>query len=166
MLEIDDYIKKAHSYDPISGIITRTKEHPRYGYGKPVGTLNKAGYLRIKVKYKLFQYHRIAWLLHYGEWPENHIDHINGLRSDNRIENLRDTTCSENQKNRNCHRSGQLLGAIFNKSFNKWQATAPCYYKDIKIGNKRKYLGLFETELEAHKAVVVYCEKILYNKNR
>lgn len=53
------------------------------------GSYDKDGYLIIKVKGKQFKYHRIVWLLNYGDFPNGEIDHINRNKNDNRIENLR-----------------------------------------------------------------------------
>jgi hypothetical protein len=64
------------------------------GNGYRVGNLLKRSYLA----------HRVAWFLVTGSWPENHIDHINGNPSDNRIENLRDVARCENMRNTRIHK--------------------------------------------------------------
>ncbi len=56
-------------------------------------------YRRIKINGKMYLAHRLAWFFVYGDWPKNEIDHINGTRDDNRIENLRDVSHSLNQRN-------------------------------------------------------------------
>jgi hypothetical protein len=48
----------------------------------------------------IYYAHRLAWLWWFGEWPEGGLDHINRIRNDNRIDNLREATRSENQRNR------------------------------------------------------------------
>jgi hypothetical protein len=61
--------------------------------------LTITGYITIRVIYKSYLAHRLAWLYVHGEWPENLIDHINNNRSDNRICNLRKATKTENNRN-------------------------------------------------------------------
>lgn len=77
------YIKKHFTYNPTDGTITRMDRK------NSNGSLDKDGYLIIKIKTKQFKAHRIAWFLYYGEMPDKEIDHINRIRTDNRIENLR-----------------------------------------------------------------------------
>lgn len=102
-----------------------------------------SGYRRIKFKQKSYFAHRVVWLLHYGEWPKDTLDHINGIKTDNRIENLRDVSKRENSSWTYKHRSGHLIGTSFVKSKNKWSAK-------IKLGNKKIHLGLFKTAEEAN----------------
>lgn len=64
------------------------------------GSLDKDGYLIIKVKGKQFKAHRIIWFLNYGHFPFNELDHINRNRLDNRIENLRESNRKEQNNNK------------------------------------------------------------------
>jgi hypothetical protein len=75
-------------------------------------------------------------------FPEE-VDHINGRRNDNRDENLRSVTKRKNQQNMKCHRDGKLVGASYYKRYKKYESR-------IKINEKNIYLGLFNTEMEAH----------------
>lgn len=75
---------------------------------KPAGHCDTTGYRRIMLDYKMYLAHRIVWLLHHKEWPQNHIDHIDGNPRNNKVENLRDVTRSENLLN-NYHRRGNDL---------------------------------------------------------
>jgi hypothetical protein len=117
--------------------------------GKRADLLNKTlGYKRVRFSdapYKQVSYwaHRVVWLLHHGDWPVSDIDHINGDRSDNKIENLRLASRSENNINRPAV-SG-YKGVRYHKPSGKWQARITKEYKE-------KHLGLFETEIEAAKA--------------
>lgn len=68
--------------------------------GKVAFSINTTGYRDGMIFRKVYRAHQVAWALHYGEWPHGPIDHINGVRDDNRIENLRIVTPSENSRNR------------------------------------------------------------------
>lgn len=144
-------IKESFTYDPITGIIVRNST------GNIVGTSNYAGYLIFRLGSVNLRAHRVAWFLFHGKWPDHQIDHINGIRSDNRITNLRDITASKNEQNRNCHRNGHLLGTVKTKS-GTWVARAPKNYLNHKA-DKHIRLGTFKTQEEAHQAVVEFCKK-------
>jgi hypothetical protein len=68
--------------------------------GNESGWMDNCGYFIIKLNRKTYKAHRIAWLLTYGSWPEDQIDHINGNGLDNRLENLRDVSNRENLRNK------------------------------------------------------------------
>lgn len=89
--ELKKYILANFHYD--NGIITRIDRR------NSNGSLDKDGYLILKVKGKQLKAHRIAWLLVYGDFPKSELDHINRNRTDNRIENLRES--NRTQQNRN-----------------------------------------------------------------
>jgi hypothetical protein len=107
-----------------------------------------SGYVFICIDWQRHRAHRLAWLYVYGEWPKDQIDHINGVRADNRIANLRDVTNDINGQNRRAalsnNRSG-YLGVSWKKSASRWIAT-------ISDGGKHKHLGSFATAEEAHTA--------------
>ena len=108
------------------------------------GRPNSGGYLQIRIEGRSYFTHRIIWFLEKGTQPK-FVDHINGIRNDNRIINLRESTRRENQQNMHIHRSGKLVGATYSKREKKWVS-------QITINKRKIYLGLFKTELEAHNA--------------
>lgn len=98
--------KELFSYDPETGIITRIAPSVKSngwldnrGVGKPAGTVRVDGYLQTSFYGKMFLNHRLAWLLQTGSWPKKEIDHINGIKSDNRLCNLRDVSPMVNMAN-------------------------------------------------------------------
>ena len=93
---------------------------------------------------KSYYTHRIAWLIYYGEWPKNEIDHINQDPTDNRIENLRDITNSENNKNRTLQKNNKVNfnGVFFDKQTSRYRA-------QIKVDGVKKCLGRYDTLKEA-----------------
>lgn len=93
-------------YDPNTGLISWAVSRPGRGRifaGKAAGYVSKRdGYVCLMVDHKMYRAHRIAFLLQTGSHPVLDIDHINGDRSDNRWENLRQVSKSKNQQNRHC----------------------------------------------------------------
>jgi hypothetical protein len=126
-------------YDPETGDIWRK-----------VGHLNQTfGYRQLKVGGRPYQEHRVAWFLHYGVWPEGMVDHINGDKSDNRIENLRLADARSNARNsrkRKNNKSGKK--GVLAAENGRWHA-------QIRADGQPLYLGTFDTKEEAHRA---YCD--------
>lgn len=91
--ELAEYISKYFSYDPLTGLISRVDRK------NSQGSLDKDGYLIIKIKRHQYKAHRIAWFLYYGVFPLFEIDHINHIRNDNRISNLREVDRATNNRN-------------------------------------------------------------------
>lgn len=109
---------------------------------KPIGWINKKGYLATEINGKYFLVHRLVWQFFNDVIPDE-IDHINGNRADNRIENLRCVNRFQNMNNLKCHRAGQNAG--IKKRYNKYAAY-------ITINKKMKYIGLFNDEKSAVEA--------------
>ena len=151
------------SYDPSTGLFKWKERGPedfetQKGYrvflnrhsGRPAMNVNRAGYRCGRVFGVLLQSHRVAWAMHYGEWPDKDVDHINQVKSDNRIDNLRLATRSENLRNIpmfSTNTSG-YKGVSMDKGTGKWMAR-------VSTGTKYKSLGLFETK---ELAAVAYIE--------
>lgn len=139
-------------YEPETGLIywRVSLKGGRATAGAVAGYMNCRGYIKITVGGKCLLAHRVAFALTRGWWPENEIDHINGIKSDNRIINLREATKRQNEANKGVSKSSctGLKGVSFRKSRNKFVAR-------ISNGEKRRFLGLFDTAQEAHEA---YCK--------
>jgi HNH endonuclease len=152
-------VRELLDYNQETGIFMWKKSRRGIQVGKPLGTDNGFGYLRITVLGKSVYAHRLAWFYVHGNWPDQ-IDHINGNKSDNRIKNLRDVNVQQNAQNKikaQKNSESQTLGVSWHKKAKKWQAHI-CVYK------QRKYLGLFVNIEEAHKAYLKEKEKINYER--
>jgi hypothetical protein len=113
--------------------------------GNKAGVLMESGYIKIVINRKPYRAHRLAWVYIYGVWPKE-IDHINGVRNDNRIANLRESTRSENNQNKiSFGRTSKYMGVCWNKQRSKWMAK-------IKLNRITYHLGRFDSETEAYAA--------------
>ena len=106
------------------------------------GTLDNK-YYRIKINDKLYRTHRLIFLYHYGFLPK-YIDHIDGDKRNNKIENLREITNSQNCMNRKSQKNStsKYKGVCWSKRNQKWMAY-------IFYNNKQNYLGYFDNEKAA-----------------
>jgi len=127
--------------------------------GDVAGWIRGDGYAHIKIKSRNYKAHRLIFLLHHGYLPE-FIDHINGMRSDNRIENLRDATKSENCRNSQISKNNKsgFNGVGWMKALSKYRA-------DISSGGKKIYLGVHAKLSDAVKARIDAEEKYGYHVN-
>ena len=134
-----DELKALFFYDPETGIFIRRKWRSSNALpGSPAGSVQNKGYIVIWVDGRRYMAHRLAWVYVYGEWPDKQVDHINGVKSDNRIANLRLASNAENQQNlkpTSANKSG-VIGVMWHKAANKWQAS-------IVVERKTIHLGLF-----------------------
>jgi len=121
--------------------------------GNVIGSIKKSGYEHIGFRDGQKEYElRAHQFIYYWVNKEivDCIDHINGIKNDNRIENLRSVTNQQNTFN-----NKKAKGYSWNKQHNKWQS-------QIRIDDKPIYLGYFETEQEAHQAYLD-AKKIYHN---
>ena len=143
--------RQAFSYDPSTGIITRlVASSNRATIGPVCGRDNGDGYGRVSFMGQRVYLHRLAWLLHYGNWPSNQVDHINGSKADNSINNLRDVGYLENAQNIRKPKTGnQYLGV-------SWDASRQKYVAQISFGSrgtaKTIHLGRYSTPEQARAA--------------
>ena len=114
--------------------------------GKIAGCRKSDGYIIIRINQKLYRAHRLVWLYIHGKLPENEIDHIDGLRNNNRLVNLIEVTRKKNMQNirRTDNKTG-FMGVDYNKTTKKYQAR-------IILDKKSKHLGSYLTPEEAHNA--------------
>ena len=134
-------LQRIWHYCPDSGRFTRlVATTNRVKVGDIANCHNNNGYIRFKVSSKDYTAHRLAWLYMTGHFPNAQIDHINGVRDDNRYCNLRDATGSINQQNKRAPMPGNtsgFLGVSWENFTGKWKA-------QIKINSKMVTLGRFD----------------------
>ena len=92
-------LKRIVCYDYADGSFIQLVNTKLKKSGEKIGFVRKDGYIYVTVNGKQYLGHRLAWMYCYGHWPKNQIDHINGIRGDNRIENLREATDAQNKQN-------------------------------------------------------------------
>lgn len=148
MLELRyEEIARLFTYDRETGVLywkARTNITIKHKYVAGYST-DKDGYRRVRIGKKLYQEHRIIMLLCFGHIPENaEIDHINHMRDDNRLSNLRFVTTPENCRNRSVSSKSTtgVTGVYFKKSLNKFTV-------QITVNYQLHYLGLYNTLEEA-----------------
>jgi hypothetical protein len=134
-------------YDPETGRFTWRASQGRAKAGTRAGTLNSTGYRYIKVEGKSHKEHRLAWLYAHSVWPTEFIDHINGIKDDNRLSNLREATNAQNLANQGKQRTNTSghKGVSWDKQRKKWSAK-------IQINRRTIHLGVFENKEDAAEA--------------
>lgn len=137
------------AYEPTTGVVTWVRVPRKYGIvlGGEAGMIIPTGYRVVVFRRKHYLAHHLAWLFATGEWPLLEIDHKNGVRSDNRLCNLRQATSEQQSYNRRVHRTNKegLKGVC-------WHAARKKYIAQINVDRKRKTLGYFTSREEAHEA--------------
>lgn len=144
-----EILKEIVDYDPGTGIFKRKIKSSNQKAGVVLGTKNSGGYLIAMIGGKRHSLHRLAWLYFYGRMPNGDIDHINGVRDDNRIDNLRECSRSKNCMNKkiNSNNVSGVKGVGWHAQSGKWRAR-------IMTGYKSVFLGRFDSVEEAEKAIV------------
>lgn len=170
-----DYIRECFNADPETGVLTWRADRPASHFASDqkarryqallsgrlsgnAGTVNRNGYRIVGVNYggKVFKLsaHRIVWALHTGDWPKLHIDHINRVRTDNRISNLRDVSHAVNMQNRAPSKDGSA------GSTGVRQRKGGRYAAYINNGGRQRHLGVFDTEAQAHAAYLAEAARV------
>lgn len=160
-----DTIRQLLDYDPATGALTWRPRTPDMFVargqrpqltcannwnaifaGKPIGQAGQKGYLVLRLNHVAHLAHRIAFVHYHGRWPAEQIDHINGNRADNRIENLREVSNIENSHNTGirANNSTGIVGVQYHKRNGKrpWVA-------GIKVNYQQVYLGSFASQQDA-----------------
>lgn len=136
-------LRELFDYRDDGVLVWRKRLSNRIKVGQPALNQNDLGYIRIRIHDTLYKAYRLIFLYHYGYMPQ-YIDHINQIKSGNRIENLRETTKSLNGLNGQPRKGQQYRGVTVTK---RGRITA-----QIFIEGKRIYLGDFKDVNDAAQA--------------
>lgn len=157
-----EYLKECFDY--IDGVLYwKRKPSKSLPIGIKAGCNDKDGYLMVSLDNKIYKVHRLIFMMFHGYFPLV-VDHIDGNKQNNKIENLRGCTKAENSWNSKKHfdnKSG-VKGVYFHKKSNKWMARCTA-------NKKTNYLGLFDSLNDAEKAVQnfrVNLHKQFYNHGK
>lgn len=143
-----DYLREILDYDPLSGLF---RWKPRSGAGSEkwnsshagavVGSKNGKGYIYIRIGARFYRAHRLAWVYVHGKEPDGQIDHIDRCRHNNRLDNLRDVSPSQNNLN-----STIKIGRSGERGVTRYESRSGPYYT---ARFKNAYLGTFRSKEEA-----------------
>lgn len=140
-------IKNWFVYDYSTGkLFWKNPLSNRVKAGDEAGSI-QAGYLRVGILGKAFQVHRIIWKLFYGDIPADlFIDHIDGNKLNNKLENLRLATYTENNRNAKSRNGKSKYKGVY------WFKRDSCWQAQIQVDNVKYHIGYFDDEEEAAKA--------------
>lgn len=160
MMSLDELtaaeLRRLLSYNPDTGIFRwRVQMSNRAPTGSIAGSVATNGYRYISINRRKYTAHRLAWLYVRGEWPRAHVDHRHGARDDNRFEELREATVSQNLANRGAQRNNKCgsKGVHWNSEREKWVA-------QIHHFGQTTALGRFDTKHEAETAYAKAADKL------
>lgn len=143
-----DELKSMLIYNEITGeFLWKDNAIRRHVSGNVAGNKSVWGYVEIRLNRKLYKAHRLAWLYHYGKWPADAIDHIDGDRANNRIANLREASSADNSQNLSVRKTSisGINGVSYDSSRGMWLAQLSV--NKTRVLNKR-----FKTKDEAARA--------------
>lgn len=145
-----DFLRTLFAYDERTGDLVRlTAPTYKNHVGQIAGSVCKhSGYRVVKIKSRRYPVHRIVWALVHGCWPQHEIDHINGIKTDNRIANLRDVPHQVNVQNLRSKTSSSSTGMLgVGPKGSKWRAR-------ITVNGVPRTLGTFTSQDDAQAAYV------------
>lgn len=144
-----EYLKSILDYNPETGVFIWKKKTTfsasSIKIGSRAGSYSSDGYIRITILGKRYYAHRLAWLFIHGRFPQECLDHINGIRDDNKIYNLREISWHKNHFNQKCKNEThgvKGVRVIYGKLKTK-------YKPSIKKDGIPYYIGTFNTMKDA-----------------
>ena len=150
-----DHLMSVLSYCEQSGNFVWLVQTGRALPGMIAGSLGKDGYVQIKIGGKLYKAHRLAWLYMIGEWPKGRLDHKDNCQSNNRWDNIRPASHSQNMANRKLNNNNKagFKGVSFYKKLGK-------YGSRVSKDGVSYHLGVFDTPEEAHEAYLAKANEL------
>lgn len=147
-------LKELLTYNPETGLFYWNLSVGGSASGSQAGTITLTGYVQIRIDNKSYKAHRLAWLYENGKLPKV-IDHANGIKTDNRISNLRKASYLKNNWNRSIQKNSTtgVKGVTFNKKDKKYHASVSKNYK-------RFFVGVFDSLCEAEREVKAFRQKL------
>jgi hypothetical protein len=142
-------------YDPWNGNFTWIKSKRCGLVNKEAGCSHHNGYIYIKFNGKSYPTHNLAWYYMFGEWPLQDIDHKNTIKDDNRFENLRLATKSQNNSNKSKYKTNKsgYKGVSWYNPLNKW-------ISQIQNTGKKHNLGYFDCPAAAYFIYIIAADKL------
>lgn len=156
-----DELHRMLNYDPATGDFRwKIARAQIIKPGQIAGETTNRGYRRIKIHEQKYLAHRLAWFYVHGEWPSGQVDHVNRIRHDNRLVNLRVVTPEENGQNRSQSKNNTsgMRGVSWYSRGNKWRAA-------ISRNGKKIHLGYFSEKHDAYQAYLSAAASIHTNNN-
>jgi hypothetical protein len=154
MSKIDcNQLKEILEYQPDTGLFYWKTSGKGIKKNRKAGHLSKDGYVDIRIKNSLYPAHRVAWMMVTGSWPNNFVDHINRIRSDNRFVNLREATKAENAQNTDLpsNNTSGYKGVVWHKPNRNWCAQIFINKKHIHLGSFKNLQDAINARAEAEK---------------
>jgi hypothetical protein len=142
-----EVLRKEFRYNPLTGELLRSN-------GKNACKPMNKGYLNVYFRGNTHKAHILAWAIHYGAYPKQLLDHVNRIRTDNRICNLREATPEQNCRNAKLRRDNTSghKGVWWHSQSGKWEAV-------VRVNRKQKVVGRFKIKEDAVKARIAAAEK-------
>lgn len=140
-----ELIRELFQYREDGVLVRRVRTANSNQVGDVISSSDSNGYIRTNIKGSNYKVHRLIYIYHYGNIPDGiHIDHINGVVDDNRIDNLQTLSTKDNirKQKTNCRNTSGHRGITFSKKKRKWQA-------QITVDELKMWIGYYDTPEEA-----------------
>lgn len=157
----DSHWHDVFKYEPSTGNLINRSRRIKSREGVVSGWIHIDGYVQVYAFGRSHLAHRVVWEMVNGPIPDGmEIDHINGVRTDNRLKNLRVVTRVDNMRNqkRRCDNTTGYTGVSWEKRLGKYRA-------GIRTEGVRRHLGIFNTAEEAHSAYLVAAQQLGFHVN-
>ena len=156
-----DELIRTLSYDESTGVFRWLVNRKKAKVGNIAGSKCTNGYLKFTINGKCYLAHRVAWFYVKGKWPDDEIDHINCIKTDNRICNLREASRNENSWNKKIQQNNAsgVKGVYWCKEVGKWRAMC-------RVNGTKYSIGFFSDINDAAIALRNYRNKNHKNFSR